>query len=210
MAKYNGWDLPDLPEYDTAAYPRAYITGVTSDIGNGAVAGDYLLSLVDGAAAIAHSDDTYTEDTGVILFTGVTAQKLYSAADGAWSEISGTDSGTAYILRPDMLVPLWANFDVPKADGTVYLAASEPVAEKKFDLRAWLFGLLLGLAGKPMPLNKREPLDVYELAGSLDPLEASLNLWDAAELGYNENDFTVGYSGQAIYYKNGHLVVEDE
>ena len=56
------------------------------------------------------------------------------------------------------LTPIWSNFDIIAEDGSVFLAASDPVEVKGFDLRSFLTGLALGLSGKPLPLAKKEPI----------------------------------------------------
>lgn len=155
MAKYNGIELPDLPQYDASAYPRAYICQVV-DASAIVDLGQCMLCLVDGAAAIAHSNDEYGEDAGVILFAGVTAVKSYSyrSSDDEWTETDPGWSDYTCILLPEILDPIWSNFDILAADGSVYLAASDPVT-RWAGLRSWLGGFVMGLAGAPQPPDRK-------------------------------------------------------
>lgn len=57
----------------------------------------------------------------------------------------------------------WTSHDILNEDGSVYLAASEPIPvnpvtpSKPFCLRSWLTGFALGLAGKAIPFVKEYP-----------------------------------------------------
>lgn len=103
---YNGVRLPKLPEWDKAKYPYAFIETTF---------GFYYLRVLA---------NPLTPDGNSFRMTppGLVAGAKIDIAD---YELIGWDewSEVTEITRD----PLWSNFDVLNEDGTVYLAASEPV-----------------------------------------------------------------------------------
>ena len=92
------------------------------------------------------------EDPNVNISSGSGSPKYLYDSSG-WVE-DGTGSGyTGSGVK-------WTNYDIIDiSDNSVYLAASEPVPDNgDFDLKSWLIGFALGLAGKPVPFAKNEPL----------------------------------------------------
>ena len=113
---YNGTILPALPEWDKETYPYAsiaYISPTSNYYINCTTAQTVISS--DGTAQIAVEDlKTYEfklSDDGLKweYFT----QNSYSA--------NQTIISVMYVNDP------WTNYDILNADGTVYLAASEPI-----------------------------------------------------------------------------------
>ena len=119
---YNGVELPALPEWDKAAYPYAYIANY-NDV--------YYLWF--------QSTPKLTNGGNVIVAIG---NPSYLAKDGAWVK-ANTGGGTI----------IWANADVyygagdaipDELEGTLYLAASEPVPVLSIDHTAMVQGWIVG------------------------------------------------------------------
>lgn len=97
---YNGVRLPDISTvWDKTAYPYAMIT-------NPSDTSTYNLVLTP-------SSITVTED-GV---GGSWSGKRYKIVDGVWTSVTGMGSG----------IVIWANYDVYNRNGTLYLAATDPI-----------------------------------------------------------------------------------
>lgn len=113
MAKYlyNGIELPALPEWDKEAYPYAFIMG------------DSQVSNVRYVQSISWVTSDSTGNPAVEY--GEFISYKYDNYTGLWGDSvwSSGRKGSAYCS-----MVLWANFDVIDArDGSVYLAASDPV-----------------------------------------------------------------------------------
>ena len=122
---YNGVRLPKLPEWDRETYPYAVIYGTES---NGNLV--YALDVYSTPLRLT------TKSSGSV-YLGVNSSGEYwgvSMYGYPWSDeprntfenyggrmISGTDSGS---MQYDIV---WANSDVLNEDGSVYLAASDPI-----------------------------------------------------------------------------------
>lgn len=108
---YNGVRLPKLPEWDRNTYPYAVFL-----VGN--ISGTvslYILSAVEYAV----------NSRGVWSVTIPIGTPIATVAEGAtrWSDFSELTYATEpYVGNID-----WANFDVLNEDGTVFLAASDPI-----------------------------------------------------------------------------------
>lgn len=135
---YNGIVLPELPEWDRESYPYCFIREV-----NASNATIYRLY------AFASTDDFCVDDLvgGVAFKDGVAC--LYSAinVDGTnvWSEpTERTDIGYIGVY----LVIVWTNTPIPDENGSVYLAASEPIPllVKIKDQARVMEGFQIGLA----------------------------------------------------------------
>lgn len=116
MANYlfNGIELPALPEYDKTAYPYTVIVLHTG--------GEYSFVFTDTAVVVSPSGMTLQHPNGMTTnnFNYGATQQIRSGAE-TWGDISyGTVNGytgTAF----------WANFDIYDNEGTLFLAASDPV-----------------------------------------------------------------------------------
>ena len=148
---YNGVELPGLPEtWNEAAHPYLFIRVVSLD----GSAENAVYSLFAASAAAVSYDDNG------ILFPSSAVGEKYAVSDGAWVESSESLSDAFYIKRNDgFLYTLWANFDILNSDGSVYIAASEPVpVVEKFPIREWIGWLLAGLCSRPLPMGARVPV----------------------------------------------------
>lgn len=148
---YNGVELPGLPEtWNEAAHPHLFIRVVSLD----GSAENAVYSLFAASVAAVSYDDNG------ILFPSSAVGEKYAVSDGAWVESSESLSDAFYIKRNDgFLYTLWANFDILNSDGSVYIAASEPVpVVEKFPIREWIGWLLAGLCSRPLPMGAREPV----------------------------------------------------
>lgn len=123
MAKYryNGIELPALPEWDKVTYPYAYIIkGAWVD---GRYSGGYVFVAYKKEANMSKTNDGaltfgYVSGSAYILY--------YLNADATGWETTGYSNATTYLIA----VPIWANTDVyydEKNGGALYLAASDPV-----------------------------------------------------------------------------------
>ena len=144
--KYNGISLPDLPEYDTAAYPYACIQRIPYAAG-GCIAHLRYSSkpFVAAGGAVTNSDGA-----GFVLRSYLSASSnfLWNKPTTIWN--------VGLSLPPDTVI--WCNQDILDEDGGVLLSATEPAGEPtlaipNFCLSSWLVGFALGLAGRPLPTN---------------------------------------------------------
>ena len=111
---YNGVKLPPLPEWDREMYPYAAIQDYTNSNSAG-----WRLYLVAGDAQYNYEGVIAKFGGESVLYSGYTmlvGEKTWKKAE----EYQG-----ASLLLNDRL--MWSNFDVLNEDGSVYLAASEPV-----------------------------------------------------------------------------------
>lgn len=148
---YNGVELPGLPEtWNETEHPNLFIRVVSID----GSAENAVYSLFAASAAAVSYDDN-----GILFPLSAVGEK-YAVSEGAWVESSESLSDSFYIKRNDgFLYTLWANFDILNSDGSVYIAASEPVpVVGKFPLREWVGWLLAGLCSRPLPMGAREPV----------------------------------------------------
>lgn len=146
---YNGMELPALPNWDKALYPYVYISNGFSGIGR---------------KFVCFQNIEYgVTDSGyycLVVPAGTGMSGLYS--DGQWNEPIVTTTDTRITIPNDAFV--WANFDVLNADGTLYLAASEPVPileiqiPKGVDRYSYIVGFNLGLAGMAYPYSAPTPI----------------------------------------------------
>ena len=112
---YNGVELPDINTVwtDKESYPYAGIASMND--------GTYYLS--------AFAKEPYISSDNLYLMTPEEqTYKNWTLSDtGIWTDESDV-TVTSVILELSYANTKWASFDVLNADGTVYLAASEPVA----------------------------------------------------------------------------------
>lgn len=145
---YNGIKLPGLPAYSTSVYPFAYIVEIQDN--TALLVGKYMLFLVGGSPAYAYSTDEFQQSSGVIAFSEGAVFVSYRVVNGVWTEMNRDDStaeGGVYVLKPGAFVPVWSNFGIRKADGNLYLAASQPEKVGICQRDAFLRGLCCGFCG---------------------------------------------------------------
>jgi hypothetical protein len=102
MAKYryNGIELPALPDRDVTTYPYAFIYNR-----NG---GDYYVAFE------SEIPNPTTNGTFVVF----NSKTVYKAVDGTWEKSSLGNTG---------FTMWWANTDIFNSDGSLFLQASDPV-----------------------------------------------------------------------------------
>ena len=157
--KYNGVSLPGMPsEVDTGVYPRLFIVQNKST---------ELYNLICTKSNVYAVEDYGTVGVnGIVLYPEPNSGRGFScsASSFAWSVYADLDAAlspsetTILTFTDDKYRFVWTNTDIADNEGVVHYEASEPVP--MFDLKAWLTGFALGLAGKPLPLSmeKREPV----------------------------------------------------
>lgn len=139
---YNGVKLPALPEWDKTVYPYAFIYIVTLD----GTTGVYTL--------VVSSSSVMGYDGNGIICPSATVGQRYTVSEDRWAAAAASDD--FYIKRDNLIYTVWANFDVLNSDGSVYVAASEPVpVADKFPLQGWLNWHVIGLCSRPLPLSKK-------------------------------------------------------
>ena len=144
---YNGWEFPALPKLDDDKKEAFKYALIIAKDQRGAVMffdtpvyfNGYELGNTNLPKVAAH------EDFAIL-------SKSYTSESNAWgtdfTENQYSASGT-WFSRPI----IWANFDILNADGSVYLAASEPVPVGSVTARnpaAMLMGFQLGTAIRRM------------------------------------------------------------
>ena len=111
---YNGKELPALPEWDKETCPYAIIiTGIIVGATDLYCSSEpYIAEVVDGYNQIT------TERVNLLHYRYRTEEYVSGASDG-WEQVA-----TSITIHP---APLWTNTDIFYEDGTLYLAASDPV-----------------------------------------------------------------------------------
>ena len=111
LMSFNGVRLPALPYIDTEAYPYVII-------GRESSGDNYRLEAMGDKVYISSSGMVWRYEYGDILSTN-------AYMDGVgWSYLHKYSDDLLYSTIVEVA---WANFDVLNEDGSVYLAASEPV-----------------------------------------------------------------------------------
>lgn len=164
MAKYsyNGTILPALPNVGSEYTKKCICMSPDPDNPFGYV---YCFS---NDVTFAYSGTTAGGDP---IYIAATASKVMigmfnAEQDADADELIALETEGYMTLHTDGLTPIWTNFDIIAENGSVFLAASEPVLVEEpeepeppaFDLRSFLTGLALGLSGKPLPLANKEPI----------------------------------------------------
>lgn len=118
MCLYNGVELPMLPDYDESAYPYAIIVPFDSN---------YRLWLSDSPFVDISSGTTY----GFATTTNNAVQRYDNSSGDAWgSYTTRNPTNGLYTVYAQLI---WSNHDILTTSGSVYLAASEPVASEDWD-----------------------------------------------------------------------------
>lgn len=136
---YNDVSLPKLPEYNTSIYLHACINE------SSLISGVYILYLCSAPFYFSETEGNVRTVAGSSLSTS-----KYNSTTNKWEPLENRDS----IAGNMGINPFWCNVDILKEDGTVYLAATEPTTTWS-DLKSWLIGFILGLAGKPLPFSTK-------------------------------------------------------
>jgi hypothetical protein len=105
---YNGVVLPKLPEWDKTVYP--YVTITFSEYGFGYFFRGYT------DAMLYNGEYGYFAD-------GEASQRYCHLIDGEWGDL--WTNSTSYSVNTSSIV--WTNTDILNEDGTIYLAASDPI-----------------------------------------------------------------------------------
>ena len=132
---YNGIELPALPKWDKETYLYAYIGLHVLTNGRSR----YYLYLSTQPFFVKENGYCATETVG----SCVVYECLNSST--AWSETDSYDTSPDSLCRP----PVWASYDMYDANGTLYLAASEPTPVTSApapDPTSMLMGWLVGRA----------------------------------------------------------------
>lgn len=199
---YNGLELPDLPEWDTTAYPYAYIYYV------GENPAFCTLVLVPADAEIV-----FEEGTAAILFSTSHYRSYYArSVDEQWDDEGTTEtSGSIYLFKPMVDYPTaytvvqWTNFDVYTKDNKPLFPKSDPVLIRSgFNLKSWLTGFALGLTGKPLLLAKKPVAYLY---GPEKHRLPALPYWDRTVYPYA---FIAMRNGKYGFFVNDYPKIMDE
>ena len=135
---YNGVELPALPEYDESAYPYAHLgTDNGSSLGYpDASVVSLLLYSVAGVVDADNANLTFTGPFSCISYLFTDSQDIVnllvengvSATVGSWVALEQYERAEGDVDGMSLDESLvWANYDILLNDGTIYLAASEPV-----------------------------------------------------------------------------------
>lgn len=105
-----------------------------------------------------YSGNAFTYDGSRITNAeGIIRKDIYG--DGWTGEVVVEDTPNLVPgLHGDVYQRIYTNHDILDGAGNVYLAADTVTPVKLFDLKSWLTGFSLGLAGKPLPLAVRKPV----------------------------------------------------
>lgn len=127
IVTYNGVELPELPEWDKAAFPYAYLNKRTD--------GNYSFLVTTKAmqyGTYSTNNTTYTRTHIMIDAGGIEKGIMWILSGSAWG--SGSEAKWDYTTSS---IPsavhingniFWSNTDIPNIDNnTTYLAASKPV-----------------------------------------------------------------------------------
>ena len=183
MYLYNGHPAPELPAYSQEEFPYALIVSANAD--NTALI--LMLCVNRPYYGVNPQDSTKTGvyNTGRML--------VYTCTDTeeAWTFSMETENPlTANDDDPGGGV-LWTLEDILKADGSVWMAGTQPVPERVSEawVRSFKEGLALGLTGAPLPytgtaeqwetLCEYESLRCYEYASGT--IGANISLLSTAE-----------------------------
>lgn len=116
---YNGIELPALPEWDKTTYPYAAIIYNKSISGIAIPSHTYCLVCTTEPCVVSSSNTPNFKDYSRVMFTvSETAPE-----SGDWKFEAYTTTNTRFVL----LTEVWSNYDMLNADGSIYLAASDPV-----------------------------------------------------------------------------------
>lgn len=150
---YENVTPPELPSYDTAAYPKYVLV-----FDYGAKESDWY------QVHLYYSATAFTYDGSVVTNTGTVFKQVYDDSIGAWTDYGELSEAVNLSpgLKDGVYQRIYTNHDILDGEGTVWLAADSvtPVEETGVT-EEWLFsfktGLALGLCGNALPW-KAEPV----------------------------------------------------
>lgn len=116
---YNGIELPALPEWDKTKYPYAIITIAKSPSIGGIEYTQRKLTLLSSYQMGYNQVGNWAVNS-----VGDFQEYDYFTSNSEWTE---ADVNYADAKTPAVVNIKWANFDILNEDGSVYLAASDPV-----------------------------------------------------------------------------------
>lgn len=109
---YNGIELPPLPEWDRETYPYAFILRYHES-------GNYRLF-------IASAEVRYYTSSSTTQFIEYTGGYYHRYSDTKWGDAENQSLGFSPTTNYQG-VPIWSNYDLYTTDGTLYLAATDPI-----------------------------------------------------------------------------------
>ena len=156
IARFNGVELPMLPQWDTYGFPYAFI-------GSGAEEGVYMLTFLS-VRPVYGTDPNGSGSTGV--YCTAPRSLSYYPSGGKWVYYRSSDNDLHVDDGEGQI--LWTNTDILReSDGSVWLAASKPILIPE-GTEAWkerfLRGLLLGMRTAPADPVERKPMG-YDYGG---------------------------------------------
>ena len=136
---YNGVEFLKLPEYDKAKYPYVYLSVYDASGGTDMYKGETIAELrLSSMPFTAYPSEDKAKFIGTFdqaLYFGINGEQIAADnanigfVDGEWvlsfkqDNMTTTDTGAKITLSE----LTWCNQDLLNEDGSVYLAASEPV-----------------------------------------------------------------------------------
>ena len=125
---YNDVELPMLPEWDKKKYPYGFICIPHSN-------SDII------AFKVVSSIEYYNPNMGLVVKN---PSKEYELRNGEWVYTGGYNTDISMTIPYQIYV--WTNTDIYNKDGTLYLAASEPVLVSTYtpNPTAITIGMLMG------------------------------------------------------------------
>ena len=140
---YNGVELPALPEWDKETYPYAVITPMfaTTDPNKGA-------KLYVYSAPLYHAEGELTTATAckrmIALWSYLSHPEYGWYKYTSTTEIGFTDPEDMEAGDIIARSAVWTNTDILNEDGSIYLAASDPVPVSALDPQSLTAGWLVG------------------------------------------------------------------
>jgi hypothetical protein len=113
---YNGVVLPALPEWDKTAYPYALISSYDGDLSY------RTLYLLDRVEYYYHDPDNLNRWSFSLPNGRVRAS--YNKSRAEWEDFEKQNYTVLNVYHNHFK---WSNFDVLNEDGSVYIAASDPI-----------------------------------------------------------------------------------
>ena len=119
---YNGVRLPKLPEWDKSKYPYAFIRNVPSGT-------DY------NELYVFKTEPAWFKPSIIVSAYGVEDGNTHLeavdypyGAEADWGYVTLSEkTSNGYLASGNFEGIFWANYDILNEDGTIYLAASDPV-----------------------------------------------------------------------------------
>lgn len=137
---FNGRALSATLDWDKETHPFAWI-------GQNAAASTKTWGLYMYVSA-EQPTVVYNENVGGETMSAATVLMVpYNEETEAWEFVSG-DTWLGPQYNTASYLPVWANFDVMRADGTLFLAASEPIEANPLDRPEFKWGIAVGMSIK--------------------------------------------------------------